>query len=180
MAGAGAADAVERYARAVLEVAGAEGAQQQVEGELTRLAEALRQNEELRSTLADSGIDACRRAGIVEDLLAGRARPETAALVSMIVTAGRGADLIDIIDTAVDTAAAARNRRVARVRSAVELSAEQQQRLAAAIKASSGLDVEIRATVDPSVIGGVITEIGDEVIDGSVRSRLQQMKAGLR
>ena len=66
------------------------------------------------------------------------------------------------------------------MRSAVELTGEQRTRLAEAIKASSGLDVEIQAIVDPTVVGGVVTEIGDDVIDGSVRNRLQQMRAGLR
>lgn len=179
MAGPGTSDRVDGYAQALLAVASAEGAQAEVEQELARVAEALRHSDELRSTLADSGIDAGRRVGIVDDLL-GRARPETSALVSMVVAAGRGADLVDIIDEAMDRAASGRNRRVARVRSAVELSVEQQARLAEAIKASSGLDVEIRATVDPSVMGGVVTEIGDDVIDGSVRSRLQQMRTGLR
>ena len=65
------------------------------------------------------------------------------------------------------------------MRSAVELTGEQRTRLAEAIKASSGLDVEIQAIVDPTVVGGVVTEIGDDVIDGSVRNRLQQMRAGL-
>lgn len=173
-------DRVDGYAEALLAVAAAEGSQQGVEKELERFAEAVRQNEDLRTTLADSSIDVERRVGIVQDLLGVRARPETSALVAMVVAAGRGVDLVDIIDAAMDRAAAGRSRRVARVRSAVELSAQQQARLAEAIKASSGLDVEIRATVDPSVIGGVVTEIGDDVIDGSVRSRLQQMRSGLR
>ena len=173
-------DRVDGYAEALLAVAAAEGSQQEVEKELVRFAEAVRQNEDLRTTLAAPSIDVERRVGIVQDLLGRRARPETSALVAMVVAAGRGVDLVDIIDAAMDRAAAGRSRRVARVRSAVELSAQQQARLAEAIKASSGLAVEIRATVDPSVIGGVVTEIGDDVIDGSVRSRLQQMRSGLR
>lgn len=173
-------DRVGGYADAVLAVARAEGAQAEVESELARFAEALRSSDELRATLADSAIDVERRLQITEDLLAGRALPATAALVSLVVGAGRGGELVEIIDAAIDRAAAGRNRRVARVRSAVELTGEQRRRLAAAIKASSGLDVEVQAITDPSVVGGVVTEIGDDVIDGSVRSRLQQMRAGLR
>ena len=180
MADQTATDRIGGYADAVLAVARAEGAQTAVEDELSRFAGALRQSEELRSTLADAAIDVERRLRITEDLLGGRALPATAALVSLVVGAGRGGELVEIIDATVDRAAAGRNRRVARVRSAVDLSSEQRSRLAAAIKASSGLDVEIQTIVDPSVVGGVVTEIGDDVIDGSVRSRLQQMRAGLR
>ena len=180
MADQTASDRISGYADAVLAVARAEGAQAEVEDELARFAEALRQSDELRSTLADAVIDVERRLRITQDLLAGPALPVTTALVSLAVGAGRGGDLVEIIEAAIDRAAAGRNRRVARVRSAVELTGDQRSRLAAAIKASSGLDVEIQATVDPSVVGGAVTEIGDDVIDGSVRSRLQQMRAGLR
>ncbi len=179
MADRSASDRIGGYADAVLAVARAEGAQDAVEDELSRFAEALRSSDELQSTLADSVIDVERRLRITEDLLGGRALPATAALVSLVVGAGRGGELVDIIDAAIDRAAAGRNRRVARVRSAVELSSEQRARLAAAIRESSGLDVEIQAIVDPTVVGGVVTEIGDDVIDGCVRSRLQQMRAGL-
>ena len=168
------------YADAVLSVARAEGAQAQVEDELSRFAAALRAHDELQSTLADSAIDVDRQLRITDDLLDGRAHGATVAVVSMVVRAGRGGELVEIIDAAIDRAAAGRNRRVARVRAAVELSAEQRARLAEAIKASAGFDVEVQAVVDPGVVGGVITEIGDDVIDGSVRSRLQQMRAGLR
>ncbi|MXW96534.1 MAG: ATP synthase F1 subunit delta [Acidimicrobiaceae bacterium] len=179
MADATTSDRIGGYADAVLAVARAEGAQAEVEDELARFAEALRSSDELQSTLADSVIDVERRLQITEDLLAGQALPATAALVSLVVGSGRGGELVEIIDAAIDRAAAGRNRRVARVRSAVELTGEQRSRLTEAIKASSGLEVEIQAIVDPSVVGGVVTEIGDDVIDGSVRSRLQQMRSGL-
>ena len=179
MADRSASDRIGGYADAVLAVARAEGVQSEVEDELARFADALRSSDELQSTLADSAIDVERRLRITEDLLGGRALPATAALVSLVVGAGRGGELVDIIDATIDRAAAGRNRRVARVRSAVELTGEQRARLAAAIKASSGLDVEIQTIVDPSVVGGAVTEISDDVIDGSVRSRLQQMRAGL-
>ena len=167
------------YSAAVLAVARAEGVQQEVEQELLSLAQALRSDGELSSTLSDAVIDAARRQQIVEDLLGGRARPVTVGLVSMVVAAERGGDLARIIDAAIDRAAAERNRKVARVRSAVALSGDQRARLAEAIKKSSGLDVEIRTIIDPEVIGGVITEIGDDVIDGSLRRRLHQMRASL-
>ena len=179
MADQSASDRIGGYADAVLAVARAEGAQAEVESELARFADALRSSDELQSTLADSVIDVERRLQITEDLLGGRALPATAALVSLVVGAGRGGELVEIIDAAIDRAAAGRNRRVARVRSAVELTGEQRIRLTEAIKAASGLDVEIQAIVDPGVVGGVVTEIGDDVIDGSVRSRLQQMRSGL-
>lgn len=174
------AERVSGYARGLLAVARAEGDQPAVEQDLAMVAETLRNSIKLRETLADAHIDLERRLAIVEELLSGSARPATAALVSMIVAAGRAAEMIEIIDETLEQAAAGRGKRIARVRSAVSLTQDQQARLAAAVKAASGIDVEIQAVVDASVIGGVVTEIGDDVIDGSVRSRLRQMRSGLR
>jgi F-type H+-transporting ATPase subunit delta len=164
------------YADAMLAVAAAEDVSGTVVDELFRFGEALRGNEQLLATLGDRELPIERRQGVVEELLGAKASPATTALVSMVVGTGRGADLPAIIDEAVVRSAAGRNRALARVRSAVELSEDQKSRLAAAIKSSTGTDVEIRVVIDESVLGGLVTEIGDDVIDGSVRSRMAQLR----
>ncbi len=63
---------------------------------------------------------------------------------------------------------------------AVDLTDDQRQRLAAAIHASTGKEVEVKVVLDPSVLGGVVTEIGDDIIDGSVRRRLNQLRESFR
>jgi F-type H+-transporting ATPase subunit delta len=70
----------------------------------------------------------------------------------------------------------ASNRSLAEVRSAVPLSDAQQARLAAALEKQLGYPVQVRVVVDPTVVGGVITQIGDTVIDGSIRTRLAQLR----
>jgi F-type H+-transporting ATPase subunit delta len=67
-------------------------------------------------------------------------------------------------------------KEVAEVRSAVELTADQQDRLAKALNAATGKQVTIKVIVDPSVLGGIVAQVGDTVIDGSVRSRLEQLR----
>ena len=169
-------DRVGGYADALLLVAAAEGESEVVEDELFRFAEALRGNDQLLSTLSDRQLPIERRQGIVEELLGAKASPITAALVSMIVGTGRGGDLPSIVDEAMARGAAGRNRALARVRSAIDLTEDQLTRLAAAIKSSTGTDVEIRVVIDESVLGGLVTEIGDDVIDGSVSRRMAQLK----
>jgi len=169
-------DRVGGYADALLAVAAAEGASDVVEDELFRVAEAVRASESLLNTLADRQLPIERRIGVVEDLLGSKASPTTTALVSMVVANGRGADLPAIVDEAMIRSAAGRNRQLARVRSAVGLDDDQVQRLAQAIKTRTGSDVEIRVVIDESVMGGLITEIGDDVIDGSVRRRMSQLR----
>jgi F-type H+-transporting ATPase subunit delta len=117
-----------------------------------------------------------RRQQIVEDLLGGRANPTTTALVSMVIGAGRSRDLPAIIDELVKLSAAEGNKEVAEVRSAVELTDDQKQRLAAALEAKTGKKVELKVIVDPTVLGGLVAQVGDTVIDGSVKTRLQQLK----
>jgi F-type H+-transporting ATPase subunit delta len=168
------------YAEALFAVASVEGDLSAVEDELFDFAQAFRSNDELRTTLADDNVPAARRLQVVDDLLDGRASATTSSLVAMVVGAGRAAELPAIVDAFIERSAASRNKAVATVRSAIALTADQRERLAAAIRTSTGKDVEIRVVEDPSVLGGVVTEIGDDIIDGSVRRRLNQLRESFR
>jgi len=165
------------YAGALLAVARSEGSLGEVEDELFRFARLLETNDELRTTLTDAQLPVSRRQQIVEDLLGGRANPTTTALVSMVVGTGRSRDLPAIIDELVKLSAAEGNREVAEVRSAVALTDDQKQRLSAALEAKTGKKVELKVIIDPTVLGGLVAQVGDTVIDGSVKARLQQLKS---
>jgi F-type H+-transporting ATPase subunit delta len=167
------------YADALFAVARAEGILEEVEDELFRFSQTLQGSDELREALTDARIPAARRQQIVEDLLGGKASPVTVALVSMVVGTGRARDLPAIIRQLVERSAAEANKEVAEVRSAVPLSAEQRERLAQALSTATGKQVAIKVVVDPSVLGGVVAQVGDTVIDGSVRNRLDQLKQAL-
>jgi len=164
------------YAEALLGVARSEGSLAEVEDELFRFARLLETNDDLRTTLTDAALPVSRRQQIVEDLLGGRADPTTTALVSMVVGTGRSRDLPAIIDELVKLSAAEGNKEVAEVRSAVDLTDDQKQRLAAALEAKTGKKVELKVIIDPTVLGGLVAQVGDTVIDGSVKTRLQQLK----
>jgi F-type H+-transporting ATPase subunit delta len=164
------------YAEALLAVARSEGSLADVEDELFRFARLLESNDDLRTTLTDASLPVSRRQQIVEDLLGGRADSTTTALVSMVVGTGRSRDLPAIIDELVKLSAAEGNKEVAEVRSAVDLTDDQKQRLAAALEAKTGKKVELKVIIDPTVLGGLVAQVGDTVIDGSVKSRLQQLK----
>jgi F-type H+-transporting ATPase subunit delta len=115
----------------------------------------------------------------MDDLLDGKARAATKGLVSMVVGAGRGADLGKIASALAERAATSAGKQVATVRSAVPLSNDQQSRLAAALAAKLGTEVDVKVIQDPSVVGGLITTVGDTVIDGSVRTRLNRLRESL-
>lgn len=167
---------IEAYSRALFEVAQAENNLSVVEDELFRMARAIESNEKLRSTLTDSSIPAQRRQQVVEELLGGKASNTTVQLVSLIIGAGRGRDLPAIVDRLVQRASSEQQREVAEVRSAVALSDDQKKRLTEALSKSTGRKLNLKVIVDTSVLGGLVATVGDEVIDDTVRTRLEQLK----
>ena len=167
---------IQGYAQAILAVASAESNGAQVEDEMYRFSQVLQSSEELKSTLSDASIPSARRQQIVEDLLDGQVTQTTVALVSMVVAAGMGSDIKAIADKVVGLGAESRDKAVAEVYSVVDLSSDQQQRLAAALKSATGKDVEMKIIIDESVMGGLLVQIEDEVIDGTVRTRLKQLR----
>lgn len=171
-----ASERIDAYADALFRVAAAEGNLGEVEDELFRFARVLEGSNELREALTDASTPASRRQQIVEDLLAGKATSTTTALVSMVVGTGRGRELPDIINALVGKIAQSSNKVVAEARSAVNLTDDQRQRLAAALSAATGKDVEVKVIIDPRVLGGIVAQIGDSVIDGTVRHRLEQLR----
>lgn len=164
------------YANALFGVARNEADLAEVEDELFRFARTLEGNDELRTTLTDAGLPVSRRQQIIEDLLGGRANPVTVALLSMVVGTGRSRDLISIIDELVKISATEGDKELAEVRSAVPLTDDQKERLAAALKQATGKSVELKVVIDPTVLGGLVAQVGDTVIDGSVKTRLEQLK----
>ena len=174
-----ATDRNDAYATALFEVARAEGNLERVEAELYQVARAIEGSDELRSKLTDQALPVDLRQGIVEDLLGDRTQPVTKALVSFVVGSGRARDLATIIDRMVTRSAEERSEAVAEVRSAIPLDDDQQQRLATALSNRTGQKVSVQVSVDPSILGGIIATIGDTVIDGSVRRRLEQLRESL-
>jgi F-type H+-transporting ATPase subunit delta len=172
-----AAEHIDAYAKALVEIAQGEGDLAQVQDELFVVAERMRTNDLLRDSLTDQRVPIELRQQIVEDLLGGKASPTTTSLVSMIVGAGRARDLPAIIEKVVEHAAEAQGATVARVISAYPLDGERQQRLAEALGRRFHHQVSVKVVIDPSILGGVIIQVGDTVIDGSIRTRLDQLKS---
>ena len=170
---------IQGYAEAMLAVAAAEGDVKGISDELFAIGRAVDTNDDLRNALSDARLPAEKRIQIMDDLLDGKARQATKGLVSMVVGAGRGADLGKIAAALAEKAATSQGKQVATVRSAVALSDDQRDRLADALRAKLGHDVDVKVIQDPSVVGGLVTTVGDTVIDGSVRTRLSRLRESL-
>lgn len=169
-------DRIEGYAAAAYAVATAEGELDRVEQELFILGRAVEASPELRDALTDPSLPLERKDRIVRDVIGAHASRVTVNLVSMFVASGRGGDLGDIASALAETRAASAGKTVAEVRSAIPLDEATVTRLAAALEHKTGRPVEVKAIVDPSVLGGIVTRVGDTVIDGSVARRLRSLR----
>ena len=173
-------DRVRGYAAGLFEIARAEDQLDRVQTELLQVAGALRSSDKLRDSLSNPQLPADRKRSIVDGLLEGRASGLTVAFVNFVVGLGRASTLPDIIDELAETAAAAVNREVAEIRTAVDLDAATVDRLVAALARQTGKQLEPKVIVDPSVIGGIVARVGDTVIDGSVQKRLSGLREALQ
>ncbi|MFI0775174.1 F0F1 ATP synthase subunit delta [Streptomyces sp. NPDC021212] len=169
------ADAVEELASSAdLVAAQRAGTLDNVEDELFRFARIVSSSSELRSALADRRASGTAKAGLVRELLGGRADRVTERLVVRLVTQPRGRSLEAGLDELSRLAAARRDRMVAVVTSAVPLSDRQKERLGDALAKLYGHKVHLNLDVDPEVLGGVVVRIGDEVVNGTIADRLEE------
>lgn len=144
----------------------------EVQDELFRFARTVGSQPELRLALTDRGLPVERKSDLLTDLLKEKTTVESARLIVHAVTEPRGHSLESNLEELADAAAARRQRQVATVAAAVPLTEQQRDRLVAALSAQLGHDVQLNVVIDPDVIGGLRVSLGDEVIDGTLASRL--------
>ena len=172
-------DLIRGYAEALFSVAQAEGALATVEDELYTFAKGLEQHTTLREALTDAALPAVNKKAVIAEVLGERANPVTVSLLGFIVDAGRAREIPAIVERLAQVASTERDHALAEVRSAVELSEAQRERIAQALTAATGRTVDVKVVIDPSVVGGIVARVGDEVLDGSVASRLESAKQHL-
>src|SRR4029453_9481689 len=100
--------------------------------------------------------------------------PHTVSILGFLIEQGRARELGRIVEALAELAAERRRHVVAEVGLAVPLTVERPKKLADALSKATGKNVEIKVLIDPSVIGGVLARVGDEVFDGTVRTRLEE------
>ncbi|WP_409485159.1 F0F1 ATP synthase subunit delta [Arsenicicoccus dermatophilus] len=166
-------DAVELLAvetQVAMAVAG--GRADDVEEQLFRFERAVAGAPALREALADGQAPVESKARLIERLLYGKVHPETGRLIHQAVTAGRGRTLSSTIEEYLAVAAERRDQLSAVVTVAAPLTAQQQARLAAALGRTYGRTVLLKVVLDPEVVGGIRVQIGDEVVDGTIVTKL--------
>ncbi|HXP20086.1 MAG TPA: F0F1 ATP synthase subunit delta [Streptosporangiaceae bacterium] len=174
------ADAAEQLAvLAVAAAADADGQLDELEDELFRFSRVVQANPPLRAALSNQFVPPERRRELALALVDGKVTATALKLITQAAAHSRGRSLDASLETYATLAAEQRERLVAEVHVAVPLTDEQRSRLVAALVAGYGHDVHLNVVLDPQVVGGISVRIGDELINGSVASRLADLRRRL-
>ncbi|GAA2179512.1 hypothetical protein GCM10009785_06430 [Brooklawnia cerclae] len=146
-----------------------------VRDELFHVARLVEADPDLQRTLTDPLVEVPARQALVAQILAGRSQPETLTLADRAVL-DRGRTIVRTLDEYVEEAAALRRHQVARVTVATPLTGEQLSRLRTQLTRIYGQGIDAEVFVDPEVVGGVRVEVGDDLIDGTVRNTLDDAR----
>lgn len=166
-------------ASALLGEAEKQGQGDRVEEDLFRFARILDANGDLQLTLASSSVAPEVKNGVVHQLLDGKVSDTTIELVVFTVNHLRGRRVDAALEDLVKLAAVRRGQVSATVRSATPLAEDQRQRLAAVLERIYGRPVQLSLDVDPELMGGLSVQVGDEIIDGTIATRLNNARRRL-
>lgn len=174
------ADAIDELAIvSYLAAAESKGQLTQLEEDTFRLTRVLAENRELRFALGDRDATPERRVALLTSVFGDKVTEDTLALVTRAVRSLRARTLAAALTRIGDLAAERRHQLVAIVTAARPLSQAQQDRLAASLARAYGRDVQLNVAIDPAVTGGFRIQVGDEVVDATIASRLDQARRRL-
>jgi F-type H+-transporting ATPase subunit delta len=169
-----------RYARALFDVAVRESDPARVEQDLSALVRAMTENAELRRALTSPAVPRSSRVALVSSLAAqAGVVPPVAKILALLADRGRLELLPVLLEVYSDRLLEHHNVIRASVTTAMPVGADQVQALESHLSSITGKQVQLRASVDPALIGGIVAKVGSTVYDGSIRTRLQKMKQRL-
>ena len=161
--------------RAIARGAEKDGKLEQVETELYQLANVLEREKDLTQLLSDRTAASEKKRGLLANVIYGKVTMFTEALALQVIGRPRHNPVDDLVELSSEFAGM-RGKTVARVATAEELSDSQRGVLAQKLEKIYGREIAIHSEVDPSLLGGVVIRVGDEVIDGSTRGKLTRLR----
>jgi F-type H+-transporting ATPase subunit delta len=167
-----------RYAQAVFESALEKGELEKWFDDLTLLSDSV-SNQEFLDFLSQPRVTSAEKIRVVRDALGDSVGPLALNLMSLLATKNIAHILPGITDQYQELLDAQQGIERAEAVSAIPLDDDEQRRVTEMLSAMSGSDVRLTTVVDSEILGGMIIRIGDRVMDGSTRSRLQAMRREL-
>lgn len=170
-----------RYAKALVQIGSEEGAIDRYNGELGRFSALLTENRELSSVFGNPAYGIESKRGILQDLVAKtQLSPIVSNLLMLLLERGR----LSVLPLIAESYGAYADELSGVIRptltSGVALEEGQIEEIRKALATATGKKVTLKVEVDPSLIGGVVTKIGDKVFDGSVKTQLARIQDTLQ
>lgn len=167
-----------RYARAILGIGQAQGNLESLTAEVERLASAIEQSADLRTVLLNPAFSQTQRQEVLGSVCQRLALSKTSQnLAQLLLSRGRVANLPGIARSLRQMVDEVAGRVRVRLTSARPLDAAAETRIRSALGKATGKTVLIEKSVDESLLGGVVTQVGDVVYDGSLRGELTSLRA---
>lgn len=167
-----------RYAQAVFQIAVEGDELERWLDDLTQLADSIT-NEEFRQTLSAPRISMAQKENLIRESLGTSIGPLALNLICLLASRGQAHILPGIADRFQEMLDAHQGVERAEVVSAVSLSEAQRDQVTQMLNDLSGKDVRVTTRVDSEILGGLVIRVGDRVMDGSARTRLQNMRREL-
>jgi F-type H+-transporting ATPase subunit delta len=172
-----ASSAAKRYAQAVFSLAKERGTLDAWQGDLGLLSDVVA-DDRIATYLTNPSVTAERKIATIASAL-DQTQPETRNLTRMLIERDRTTLIPQIRELFDDQLRAERGIAVAEVTVAEYLSDAERDLVREKLEAMTGQQVELAMKVDPEIIGGIVVRIGDQVIDGSVRNKLEKLRTRL-
>lgn len=165
-------------ARCAFAAAENEGVLDRIEDEIFAFERIVASNGDLELLLSNPNAQSEARSTLIKDLVAQKFHQVSLSLVIRAANSA-SASLLKELANLQKLAADRRSKVLAEVKTAIALDANQEQRLTAALERIYNRKIRLQKVVDQRVVGGVSVRVGDELIDGTVASRLAQLSKQL-
>jgi F-type H+-transporting ATPase subunit delta len=169
-----------QYATALADIALEQGAAEPVKKQLEEFDAAFAESAELRNVLANPAVELSAKHGVIEKLAARMGASRIVRNFLFVVVDNQRAHLLpEILQAFEEVLRQRQGVAEAEVTSAAELTAPQKAQLQQTLERLTGRKIQAKYSLDPAMLGGAVVRIGDTIYDGSVRNRLNQMRARL-
>lgn len=170
---------MKRYATALFDIAKEKEAIEDFEKQAEMICEIVKQEPELIQLLEHPQILQDEKIALIEKVFMGRVYEELVGLLVLIIRKNRQTLMVEILEKFLGLAREARGQVKATVTSAIPLTQEQLAQIKANLETSMSKTIELETVIDKSIIGGLILHVGDKVVDGSIKGKLNGLKSQL-
>lgn len=169
-----------RYGRALFELALEKNILDQLEAELKEVVKVINENEELKKVLEHQLMSSEIKQEIFKKVYLDSVSSTTLNFLLLILHKRRENALEQIVEHYLNLANEEKGIVRADVKTAIELSPEDQEQLRQNLTKMTGKNLQLKIEIDPSIIGGLVVKIGDKIIDGSVSTKLKMLEKHLK